>query len=165
MRKAKIDMLNGSVMRPLITFCIPLVLTGWLQMLFSMADSFIAGKWAGAAALAAVGATFPFVMIIISLFGGLSTGVMVCASNDCGAGDMEADGDLFEITCDPDDFNAVSSGMEAKGYKFVSAQIEMVPQNYAKVTGDDNLKLMEKLLDSMEDDDDVQNVWHNWDRD
>ena len=83
-------MLNGSVMRPLITFCIPLVLTGWLQMLFSMADSFIAGKWAGAAALAAVGATFPFVMIIISLFGGLSTGVMVCASNDCGAGDMDS---------------------------------------------------------------------------
>lgn len=90
MRKAKIDMLNGPITRPLIRFCIPLVLTGWLQMVFSMADSFVAGKWAGAAALAAVGATFPFVMIVISLFGGISTGVMVCASNDCGAGDMES---------------------------------------------------------------------------
>ena len=84
---------------------------------------------------------------------------------DAGAADMEADGDLFEITCDPDDFNAVSAAMEEKGYKFVSAQIEMVPQNYTKVTGEDNLKLMDKLLDAMEDDDDVQNVWHNWERD
>lgn len=90
MRKAKIDMLNGPITRPLISFCIPLVLTGWLQMVFNMADSFVAGKWAGAAALAAVGATFPFVMIVISLFGGISTGVMVCASNDCGSGDMES---------------------------------------------------------------------------
>ncbi len=84
---------------------------------------------------------------------------------DAGAADMEADGDLFEITCDPDDFNAVAEGLTAKGYKFVSAQIEMVPQNYAEVTGEENIKLLEKLLDSMEDDDDVQNVWHNWDRD
>ena len=84
---------------------------------------------------------------------------------DAGAADMEADGDLFEITCDPDDFNAVSAALEAKGYKFVSAQIEMVPQNYAEVSGEENIKLLEKLLDSMEEDDDVQNVWHNWDRD
>ena len=84
---------------------------------------------------------------------------------EAGAADMEADGELFEITCDPDDFNAVSAALEAKGYKFVSAQIEMVPQNYAEVSGEENIKLLEKLLDSMEDDDDVQNVWHNWDRD
>ena len=84
---------------------------------------------------------------------------------DAGAADMEADGELFEITCDPDDFNAVSAALEAKGYKFVSAQIEMVPQNYAEVSGEENIKLLEKLLGSMEDDDDVQNVWHNWDQD
>lgn len=90
MRKAPIDMLNGPVTRPLVRFCIPLVLTGWLQMLFSMADSFVVGKFAGSAALAAVGATFVFTMIIISLFGGLSAGVTVCASNDCGAGDMDS---------------------------------------------------------------------------
>ena len=83
---------------------------------------------------------------------------------EAGAGDMEADGDVFEITCDPDDFNAVYAALEAKGYKFVSAQIEMVPQNYTKVTGEDNLKLMNKLIDSMEDDDDVQNIWHNWEQ-
>ena len=52
--------------------------------------------------------------------------------------------------------------MTAKGYSFVSAQIEMVPQNYQKLESEEQISLMEKLLDIMEDDDDVQNVWHNW---
>ena len=45
---------------------------------------------------------------------------------------------------------------------FVSAQIEMVPQNYQKLESDEHVKLMEKMIEIMEDDDDVQNVWHNW---
>ena len=45
---------------------------------------------------------------------------------------------------------------------FVSAQIEMVPQNYQKLDNEEHVKLMEKLIDIMEEDDDVQNVWHNW---
>ena len=49
-------------------------------------------------------------------------------------------------------------------YKFVSAQIEMVPQNYQKLDNPDDIKNMEKMLDIMEDDDDVQNVWHNWEQ-
>ena len=44
----------------------------------------------------------------------------------------------------------------------VSAQIEMVPQNYQKLESEEQISQMEKLLDIMEDDDDVQNVWHNW---
>ena len=43
-----------------------------------------------------------------------------------------------------------------------SAQIEMVPQNYQKLESEEHVKLMEKLIDIMEEDDDVQNVWHNW---
>ena len=43
-----------------------------------------------------------------------------------------------------------------------SAQIEMVPQNYQKLESDEHVKLMEKMIEIMEDDDDVQNVWHNW---
>ena len=84
---------------------------------------------------------------------------------DCGAADFEPDENVFTIYTEPDDFNAVSSAMEAKGYKFVSAQIEMVPQNYQKLTDPDDIKNMEKLIDIMEDDDDVQNIWHNWDQD
>src|SRR5699024_7422149 len=51
---------------------------------------------------------------------------------DCGAADFEADGDVFEITTEPDDFNAVTAALEAKGYVFAEAAIEMVPQNYIK---------------------------------
>ena len=81
---------------------------------------------------------------------------------DCGADDFEAEGDAFTVYTDPDDFNAVADAMTAKGYSFVSAQIEMVPQNYQKLTDPEQISLMEKLLDIMEEDDDVQNVWHNW---
>ena len=84
---------------------------------------------------------------------------------DSGAEDFEADGDLFEITTAPDDFNTVADALTAKSYKFVSAQIEMVPQNYQKLEKAEDISNMEKMLDIFEDDDDVQNVWHNWDRD
>ncbi len=86
MKKNTVDMLHGPVLKPLLRFSVPLVLTGWLQMLFSSADSLVVGRFAGAQALAAVGATFSFVMLIISFFGGLATGVTVCAANDCGSG-------------------------------------------------------------------------------
>ena len=83
---------------------------------------------------------------------------------DCGAADFEADGSIFEITCDPDDFNAVTAALEGKGYAFAEAAIEMVPQNYIKLTGEDDIKNMTKLIDLLEDNDDVQNVWHNWEQ-
>ena len=86
-------------------------------------------------------------------------------SLDAGAADFVAEEGCFEIYTDPDDFNAVAAALEGKGYKFVSAQVEMVPQNYQKLESEEDIKNMEKLLDAMEDDDDVQNVWHNWDRD
>jgi len=59
----------------------------------------------------------------------------------------------------------VVKALEGKGYKFASAQIEMVPQNYQKLDNPDDIKNMEKMIDIMEDDDDVQAVWHNWDQD
>ena len=83
---------------------------------------------------------------------------------DCGAADFEPDGSVFTIYTDPDDFNEVTSALEATGYKFVSAQIEMVPQNYQKLDNPDDIKNMEKMIDIMEDDDDVQNIWHNWEQ-
>ena len=84
---------------------------------------------------------------------------------DCGADDFEAEGDCFTIYTDPDDFNAVADALTKKGYTFVSAQIEMVPGEYKKLDNPDDITNMEKMLDIFEDDDDVQNVWHNWDRD
>jgi len=82
---------------------------------------------------------------------------------DCGADDFEAEDDCFTIYTQPDDFNAVADGLTAKKYSFVSAQIEMVPQNYVKLSAED-AERMEKMLDLFEDDDDVQNTWHNWEQ-
>ena len=58
----------------------------------------------------------------------------------------------------------MADALTAKGYAFVSAQVEMVPQNYQKLEKEDDIKNMTKLLDMLDDDDDVQNVWHNWEQ-
>ncbi|MCI8620107.1 MAG: YebC/PmpR family DNA-binding transcriptional regulator [Oscillospiraceae bacterium] len=84
---------------------------------------------------------------------------------DSGADDFEAEESCFTIYTSPDDFNAVADALTAKGYKFASAQLEMVPQNYQKLDKEEDKTNMEKMLDLFEDDDDVQNVWHNWERD
>ena len=84
---------------------------------------------------------------------------------EAGAADFEADGPALEITCDPDAFNDVVKALEEKGYSFVNADIEMVPQNYITLSSEGDVKNMEKLIDMLEDSDDVQNVWHNWDND
>ena len=83
---------------------------------------------------------------------------------DSGAADFEAEDEVFTVYTDPDDFAAVLGALEEKGYTFLSARVEMVPQNYVALTSEEDIKNMEKLIDLMEDDDDVQNVWHNWDQ-
>ena len=83
---------------------------------------------------------------------------------DAGAADFEAEETVFTIYTEPDDFNAVAETL-GKKYNFVSAQIEQVPNEYKKLESEEDIKMMEKLIDAFEDDDDVQNVWHNWDQD
>ena len=84
---------------------------------------------------------------------------------DAGADDMTADEDCFEITTSPDAFGEVLAKLEEKGYVFASAEVEMVPQNYVKLESEDDVKNMEKLTDFLEENDDVQNVYHNWEQD
>ena len=83
---------------------------------------------------------------------------------EAGADDMQADDEVFEIYTDPDAFPAVSEALEAKGYTFLEASVQMVPQNYVKLTDEADIKNMEKLIDALEDNDDVQNVYHNWEQ-
>ena len=104
------------------------------------------------------------VIIIDNEDGGLDEETVMMDALDCGAADFEADGGIFEITTDPDDFNAVTAALEAKGYVFAEAAIEMVPQNYIKLTAEEDIKNMTKMIDLMEDNEDVQNVWHNWEQ-
>ena len=84
---------------------------------------------------------------------------------EAGASDFSSDGDVLEITTEPEDFSAVREDLEAKGYTFASAELEMVPQTYVTMTGEDDVKNMNKLIDMLEDNEDVQNVWHNWQQD
>ena len=104
------------------------------------------------------------VIVIDNEEGDLEEETVMMDALDCGAADFEADGGIFEITTEPDDFNAVTAALEAKGYVFAQAAIEMVPQNYITLTGEEDIKNMTKLIDLLEDNDDVQNVWHNWEQ-
>ena len=79
-----------------------------------------------------------------------------------GAADFEADEDVFTIYTEPDDFSAVRDDLEKAGYTFVSAELEMVPSTYTKLEDEESRTKMQKMLDMFEDNDDIQNVWHNW---
>ncbi|WP_305116370.1 YebC/PmpR family DNA-binding transcriptional regulator, partial [Acutalibacter muris] len=74
-----------------------------------------------------------------------------------------ADEDVFEISTEPADFSGVREDLEKKSYEFVSAEVEMVPDTYTAITDEETVIKMQKMLDLLEDNDDVQNVWHNWD--
>ncbi len=81
---------------------------------------------------------------------------------EAGASDFQVDGDVYAIETEPGDFSMVLNEMTDKGYTFVSAQIEMMPSTYTEITDSQTAIKMQKLLDSLEDHDDVQSVWHNW---
>ena len=83
---------------------------------------------------------------------------------EVGAADFAADEDVFEITTEPEDFSAVRDDLEARGYSFVLAEVQMVPDVLTAITDPAAAQNMEKLLELLEDNDDVQDVWHNWDR-
>ncbi len=100
------------------------------------------------------------VLVIDNEDGDYEEDAVMMDAMDAGADDFEAEGDCFTIYTNPDDFNDVVANLSK--YTFVSAQIEMVPQNYQKLESEEQATMMQKLIDAMEDDDDVQNVWHNW---
>ena len=80
---------------------------------------------------------------------------------DAGADDFDMANDVAEITTSPAAFSDVRAALEEKGYSFISADVAMVPSTRTALTDPDAIKNMGLLLDHLEDDDDVQNVWHN----
>lgn len=82
---------------------------------------------------------------------------------DLGASDFSIEDDTIEIETEPGDLSAVRDGLVEKGYKLVSADVEMIPANYTTLTDEDAVRKMNLLLAALEDNDDVQNVYHNWD--
>ena len=81
---------------------------------------------------------------------------------EAGASDYSGEDGIFEIITEPDDLSAVSEALTAAGYALSSAEVSMVPNTYAKLTSDEDKKKMELLLEKLEDDDDVSDVYHNW---
>lgn len=81
---------------------------------------------------------------------------------EAGAEDIEVEEGVIEITTTPEDFGAVREALEAK-YTLSDAQISMVPQTMTELTDPDSIKNMGRMLEMLEDNDDVQNVYHNWD--
>lgn len=81
---------------------------------------------------------------------------------EVGASDFQADGDVFEIYTEPDDFSGVRDDLMAKGYTFVSADVAQIPSTYTTIPDAESITKMGRLLEMLEDNDDVQNVWHNW---
>ena len=80
---------------------------------------------------------------------------------EAGAVDFINDEDVFIIRTEPNDLGGVRDDLSAKSYKFVSAEVEYVPSTTVKLTDEEDLKMMGRLLEMMEDNDDVQGVWHN----
>ena len=78
---------------------------------------------------------------------------------DAGAEDFDAGEEAAQVTTDPDNFTAVCNALEEKGYKFISADVAQVPSTTTALTDPDQLVNMGKLLDALDDDDDVQNAW------
>ena len=100
--------------------------------------------------------------VIIMERGELDEDTVMMQALEAGAEDFQADDNTFEIYTTPEDFSAVREALETLGYSFVEAEIEMVPQNYITLEKEEDMAQMRKLLDNLEDNDDVQAVWHNW---
>jgi transcriptional/translational regulatory protein YebC/TACO1 len=81
---------------------------------------------------------------------------------EAGAADFAAEDEAFEISTEPTDLNAVREALEAKGYTIASADTDKVPSSYVSIDGEDDVKNMTKLLEALDDNDDVIEVYHNW---
>ena len=81
---------------------------------------------------------------------------------DSGADDFTAEEGIYEVLTSPENFSAVREELEKRGYSFLTAEIQMIPQTTVELSDEEDLKNMNKLIDMLDDNDDVQNVYHNW---
>lgn len=84
---------------------------------------------------------------------------------DAGAEDFAEEEDSYEVITAPEDFSAVREALEKEGIPMLEADVTMIPQTWVELTDEEDIKRMNRLLDLLDDDDDVQAVYHNWDTD
>jgi len=93
---------------------------------------------------------------------GLDEDTVMEAALEAGAEDFSAEDGIYEIVTAPNDLGAVRDALEAAGYSFLSAEVAYVPTTTTALTDPDDITKMEKLIDILEENDDVQDIWHNW---
>lgn len=81
---------------------------------------------------------------------------------DAGAEDFSGSDGVYEITTEPDDVYAIADDLKAKGYNITSAEVTKIPSTYVAIDDEENQKFMGLLLDNLDEDDDVLDVYHNW---
>ncbi len=102
------------------------------------------------------------VIVIVDEDGEIVEDALMECALEAGASDFSAEEGVFEIYTESDDLSSVSEALTAAGYKLESADVAMVPNTYSKLDNDEDRRHMELLLEKLEDDDDVSEVYHNW---
>ncbi len=101
-------------------------------------------------------------IIVIAKDANLDEDTVMMDALDAGAEDFSAEEECFEVVSSPETFSAVREALEEKGYNFEQAEISYVPKTTTELTNEEDLKNIEKLIEMLEDNDDVQNVYHTW---
>lgn len=101
-------------------------------------------------------------IILIENDGSLDEEQVMMDALEAGADNVEANEDGFEITTDPNNVSTVSEALEGMGYAIAQAEAQFVPQTETALSDEHDILMMNKLIEHLEDNDDVQNVWHNW---
>jgi YebC/PmpR family DNA-binding regulatory protein len=100
-------------------------------------------------------------IIIVEKDGKIDEEELMMQALEAGAEDLNSEEDSFEIVTSPESFSEVRQKLEVLGIPMVSAEVTMVPQNYIEVTAEDDIKKINKMIDMFDDNDDVQDVYHN----
>jgi YebC/PmpR family DNA-binding regulatory protein len=93
---------------------------------------------------------------------GMDADELMMLALDSGAEDFSDEEDSYEVLTAPDDFTAVREALEKEGIPMIEAEVTMIPQTYVDLSDEADIKNMRRILDFLDDDDDVQNVYHNW---
>lgn len=101
-------------------------------------------------------------LIMVERAPGISEDELMMEALEAGSSDFLASEEGFEIITEPEDFSSVREALEMKGVTIVSAEVTKIPNTEAALPDPEDVKKMNKLLDLLDEEDDVQNVWHNW---
>ena len=100
-------------------------------------------------------------VLVVERTPGMDEDELMMMALDAGAEDVRPDEDVVEILTDPNEFSKVREALEQQGLTFLSAEVQKIPQNTVEVTDPETIEKIQKMLDLLEESDDVQNVYHN----